>query len=135
MEKINAVITGVGGYVPQYILDNDEMSKIVDTSDEWIMERIGVKTRHILKDEERNGAGVSYMMTKAVQELLQKTQIDPDSVEAVICATSTPDYVLPSTAASSKPDDSDSVYSQIRREKISSIPLLTLCENIGLFCV
>ena len=47
MEKINAVITGVGGYVPKYILDNDEMSRIVDTTDEWIMERIGVKTRHI----------------------------------------------------------------------------------------
>jgi len=99
MEKINAVITGVGGYVPKYILDNDEMSKIVDTSDEWIMERIGVKTRHILKDDERQGAGVSYMMTKAVQELLQKTQVDPDTIEAVICATSTPDYVLPSTAS------------------------------------
>ena len=99
MEKINAVITGVGGYVPKYILDNDEMSKIVDTSDEWIMERIGVKTRHILKDDERQGAGVSYMMTKAVLELLQKTQVDPDTIEAVICATSTPDYVLPSTAS------------------------------------
>ena len=55
MEKINAVITGVGGYVPNYILDNEEMSTIVETSDEWIMERIGVKTRHILKPEE--GAG------------------------------------------------------------------------------
>ena len=90
MDKINAVITGVGGYVPNYILDNDEMSTIVDTSDEWIMERIGVKTRHVLKDDERNGAGTSYLMTKAVQELLQKTQVDPDSIEAVICATTTP---------------------------------------------
>ena len=63
MEKINAVITGVGGYVPKYILDNDEMSRIVDTTDEWIMERIGVKTRHILRDEERQGAGTSYLMT------------------------------------------------------------------------
>ena len=53
----NAVITGVGGYVPDYILDNDEMSRIVDTSDEWIMERIGVKTRHILKPAQ--GAGTS----------------------------------------------------------------------------
>ena len=55
MEKINAVITGVGGYVPDYILDNEEMSRIVDTSDEWIMERIGVKTRHILKPEQGSG--------------------------------------------------------------------------------
>lgn len=99
MEKINAVITGVGGFVPRYILDNDEMSRIVDTSDEWIMERIGVKTRHILKDDERQGQGTSYMMTKAVEELLQKTQVDPDSIEAVICATTTPDYHFPSTAS------------------------------------
>ena len=69
MERLNAVITGVGGYVPDYILDNEEMSRIVDTSDEWIMERIGVKTRHILKPEQ--GSGTSYMMTRAVQQLLQ----------------------------------------------------------------
>ena len=99
MGKINAVITGVGGFVPKYILDNDEMSTIVDTSDEWIMERIGVKTRHILKDDERQGAGVSFMMTKAVEQLLEKTKVDPDSIEAVICATSSADYVLPSTAS------------------------------------
>lgn len=97
MQKINAVITGVGGFVPTYILDNEEMSTIVDTSDEWIMERIGVKTRHILKPEE--GAGTSYMMTKAVQQLLEKTQVDPDSVEVVIAATTTPDYHFPSTAS------------------------------------
>lgn len=97
MEKINAMITGVGGYVPDYILDNEEMSHIVDTSDEWIMERIGVKTRHILKPEQ--GSGVSYMMTRAVRQLLQKTEADPDSIEAVICATTTPDYHFPSTAS------------------------------------
>ena len=99
MDKIYAIITGVGGYVPKYILDNEEMSRIVDTSDEWIMERIGVKTRHILKDDERNGAGTSYLMTKAVEELLAKTQADPDSIEAVVCATTTPDYHFPSTAS------------------------------------
>lgn len=97
MENINAVITGVGGYVPNYILDNEEMSRIVDTSDEWIMERIGVKTRHILRPEQ--GSGTSYMMSLAVQQLLRKTQIDPESVEAVICATTTPDYHFPSTAS------------------------------------
>lgn len=97
MEKINAVITGVGGYVPDYILDNEEMSTIVDTSDEWIMERIGVKTRHILKPEQ--GSGTSYMMTRAVKQLLDKTQVDPDTIEAVIVATTTPDYHFPSTAS------------------------------------
>lgn len=97
MEKINAVITGVGGYVPDYILDNEEMSTIVETSDEWIMQRIGVKTRHILKPEQ--GSGTSYMMTRAVKQLLHKTQVDPASVELVIVATTTPDYHFPSTAS------------------------------------
>lgn len=97
MGKINAVITGVGGWVPTYILDNEEMSTIVETSDEWIMERIGVKTRHILKPEE--GVGTSFMMTKAVKQLLDKTGVDPDSIECVIVATTTPDYHFPSTAS------------------------------------
>ena len=97
MEKINAVITGVGGYVPDYILDNEEMSTIVDTSDEWIMERIGVKTRHILKPEQ--GSGVSYLMTRAVEQLMRKTKAAPESIELVLCATTTPDYHFPSTAS------------------------------------
>jgi len=97
MEKINAVITGVGGYVPDYILDNEEMSTIADTSDEWTMERIGVKIRHILKPEQ--GRGTSYLMERAVRQLLEKTQVDPDSIEALYCATTTPDYHFPSTAS------------------------------------
>ncbi|MCF0198761.1 MAG: ketoacyl-ACP synthase III [Bacteroidaceae bacterium] len=97
MEKLNAVITGVGGYVPDYILDNEEMSRIVDTSDEWIMQRIGVKTRHILKAEQ--GSGTSYMMTRAAKQLLLKTGVAPEEVELVICATTTPDYHFPSTAS------------------------------------
>ncbi|MBO4593009.1 MAG: ketoacyl-ACP synthase III [Bacteroidaceae bacterium] len=97
MSKIHAVITGVGGWVPTYILDNEEMSTIVETSDEWIMERIGVKTRHILKPEE--GTGTSFMMTRAVRQLLDKTGADPDSIDAVIAATCTPDYHFPSTAS------------------------------------
>lgn len=97
MEKINAVITGVGGYVPNYILDNEELSTLVDTSDEWIMERIGVKTRHILKPEQ--GSGTSYLMERAVRQLIYKTGVDPDSIEAVYCATTTPDYHFPSTAS------------------------------------
>ena len=91
------MITGVGGYVPTYILDNEEMSRIVETSDEWIMQRIGVKTRHILKAEQ--GSGTSYMMTRSVNQMLEKTGADPGSVEMVICATTTPDYHFPSTAS------------------------------------
>ena len=97
MEKINAVITGVGGYVPDYILDNEEMSTLVDTSDAWIMERIGVKTRHILKPAQ--GCGTSYMMVRAVKQLLRKTGVDPASIDVVICTTVTADYHFPSTAS------------------------------------
>jgi len=92
---MNAVITGVGGYVPNYVLTNEEISQMVDTSDEWIMTRIGIKERRILKKEE--GVGVSYMAIKAVQELIRKTGLNPLEVSAVVCATTTPDYMLPNT--------------------------------------
>lgn len=96
MEKINAVITGVGGYVPDYILTNDEISRMVDTNEEWIMTRIGVKERRILNEE---GLGSSYMARKAAKQLMQKTGADPASVDLVIVATTTPDYHFPSTAS------------------------------------
>lgn len=96
MEKINAVITGVGGYVPSYVLTNEELSRMVDTTDEWIMTRIGVKERRILSEE---GLGASYMARKAAKQLLQKTGASPDEIDAVIVCTSTPDYHFPSTAS------------------------------------
>ena len=96
MKQINAVITGVGGYVPDYILTNDEISRIVDTTDEWIMGRIGIKERRILNEE---GLGTSYMARKAVKQLMQRTQSNPDDIDLVIVATTTPDYRLPSTAS------------------------------------
>ena len=96
MEKINAVITGVGGYVPDYVLTNDELSRMVDTTDEWIMTRIGVKERRILNEE---GLGTSYMARKAAKQLMQKTGVNPDEIDAVIVCTSTPDYHFPSTAS------------------------------------
>lgn len=95
MEKTIAAITGVGGYLPDYILDNEELSRMVDTTDEWIMSRIGIKTRHILKGE---GKGTSVMASEAVTELLEKTNTDPLSVDLVILATVTPDMLFPSTA-------------------------------------
>ena len=70
MGKINAVITGVGGYVPEYILTNEELARMVDTSDEWITTRVGIKERRILKEE---GLGSSYLGRKAVKQLIQKT--------------------------------------------------------------
>jgi 3-oxoacyl-[acyl-carrier-protein] synthase-3 len=96
MEKINAVITGVGGYVPDYVLTNDELSRMVDTTDEWIMTRIGVKERRILNEE---GLGTSYMARKAAKQLMQKTGANPDDIDAVVVCTTTPDYHFPSTAS------------------------------------
>ena len=96
MGKINAVITGVGGYVPDYVLNNEELSRMVDTNDEWIMSRVGIKERRILNEE---GLGTSYMARKAAKQLLQKTGVDPDSIDALILTTSTADYKFPSTAS------------------------------------
>lgn len=96
MEKINAVITGIGGYVPDYILTNEELSRMVDTSDEWIMTRVGIKERRILTEE---GLGTSYMARKAAKELMAKTGVDPDTIDALIVTTTTPDYKFPSTAS------------------------------------
>ena len=96
MGKISAVITGVGGYVPDYVLTNDELSRMVDTSDEWITTRVGIKERRILTEE---GLGSSYMGRKAAKQLLQKTGVDPDEIDALIVSTTTPDYPFPSTAS------------------------------------
>lgn len=92
---MKAAITGVGAYAPEDILTNDDLAEMVDTTDEWIMTRIGIKTRHILKGE---GLGASYMGERAVNELLQKTNTSPDEVDALICATVTPDHIFPATA-------------------------------------
>lgn len=96
MENINAVITGVGGYVPEYILSNDELSRMVDTNDEWIMSRVGIKERRILNEE---GLGTSYMARKAVKQLLEKTETDASEIDCLIVATTTPDYHFPSTSS------------------------------------
>ena len=96
MGKISAIITGVGGYVPDYILTNEELSRMVDTNDEWIMTRVGIKERRILTEE---GLGTSYMARKAAKQLLQKTGVDPDTIDALIVSTSTADYKFPSTAS------------------------------------
>lgn len=96
MEKINAVITGIGAYVPDDLLTNEELSQMVDTNEEWIMTRVGIKERHVLKEE---GAGTSYMGVRAVRQLLERTHTDPLDVEVILCATTTPDYPFPTTAS------------------------------------
>ena len=82
--------------MPDYILNNEELSRMVDTNDEWIMSRVGIKERHILSEE---GLGTSYMARKAAKQLLKKTGVDPDSIDALIVTTSTADYQFPSTAS------------------------------------
>lgn len=95
MAKIRAAITGVGAFLPEYRLNNHELSKLVDTSDEWIMQRIGIQERRICKEE---GKATSDMGAAAVKELLKKTDTTPDEVDLLICATITPDMPFPATA-------------------------------------
>lgn len=96
MRKISAAITAVGAYVPEYILTNQILETLVDTNDEWITSRTGIKERRILKDE---GKGTSYLAIKAAQDLINKKGINPKDIELVIVATATPDMKAASTAS------------------------------------
>jgi 3-oxoacyl-[acyl-carrier-protein] synthase-3 len=95
MGKLHAKITGIEAYLPEYVLTNEELSQMVETSDEWIMQRVGIKERRILKEE---GLATSDMGAEAVKELLKKTGTKPEEIELVIVATITPDMMFPSTA-------------------------------------
>lgn len=95
MEKIKAVITGVQGWVPDYILTNQELETMVDTNDEWITTRTGIKERRILKGENQ---GTSVIGTESVRVLLEKTNTNPEDIDLIICATVTPDMPFPATA-------------------------------------
>lgn len=95
VRKTKAAITGVHGYVPLDVLSNAELAQMVDTSDEWIVERTGIKERRILKGK---GLGTSHMGAKAVEGLLARTGTAAHEVDLLICATTTPDFVFPSTA-------------------------------------
>ena len=95
MTKINAAITGIQGYVPDYVLNNKELEELVDTNDEWIVSRTGIKERRILKDKNK---GSSDLGTAAVNGLLKKTNTLAEDIDLLICATATPDMLFPSTA-------------------------------------
>lgn len=95
MTNIRAQITGVHGYVPDYVMTNQELATMVDTNDEWITSRTGIKERHILKGENQ---GTSVMGIEAVKGLLKKTNTSPEEIDLIICATTTPDMVFPATA-------------------------------------
>ncbi|MGM0478858.1 MAG: beta-ketoacyl-ACP synthase III [Bacteroidota bacterium] len=94
MSKITAAITGVQGYLPERVMTNKDFEKIIETTDEWITTRTGIKERRILED----GKATSDMGAQAVEKLLQKKNIDPSEIDLVICGTVTPDYPFPSTA-------------------------------------
>ncbi|MFT6866096.1 MAG: 3-oxoacyl-[acyl-carrier-protein] synthase-3 [Cyclobacteriaceae bacterium] len=95
MTKLRAAITGIQGYVPDYVLTNHELEKMVETSDEWIISRTGIKERRILKGENQ---GTSVIGTEAVKGLLEKTGTDPKDIDLILCATVTPDMPFPATA-------------------------------------
>ncbi|MBT0811329.1 ketoacyl-ACP synthase III [Litoribacter ruber] len=95
MEKTRAVIAGVHGWVPEYVLTNKELETMVDTNDEWIVSRTGIKERRVLKGENQ---GTSVIGTHAVKGLLEKTNTNPEDIDLIICATVTPDMVFPATA-------------------------------------
>jgi 3-oxoacyl-[acyl-carrier-protein] synthase-3 len=116
--SLRAAITGVHGYVPEYILTNEELEKIVDTNDEWITTRTGIKERRILKGPNQ---GTSVMATEAVRGLLEKTGTSPKDIDLVICATVTPDYLFPSTA--------NLICSNLGIPSICSFDLLAACSG------
>jgi 3-oxoacyl-[acyl-carrier-protein] synthase-3 len=95
MTKIRAAVTGINAWVPEYRLTNQELSTMVETSDEWIMQRVGIRERRILKGE---GLGTSDLGAPAVRGLLEKTGTSPDEVDLLVCATITPDMMFPATA-------------------------------------
>lgn len=96
MGKIRAAITGIDKYIPEDILTNKDLEKLVDTNDEWITTRTGIKERHVLKDK---NVGSSFMGAEATKKLLKKTNTNPDDIDMIICATITPDRLIPSCAA------------------------------------
>lgn len=95
MSHTKAVITAVGGYVPEDVLSNQDLEKLVDTTDEWITSRTGIKERRILRGE---GKAASFMGVKIVENIMEKSGIQPDEIELLICATITGDMVFPDTA-------------------------------------
>jgi 3-oxoacyl-[acyl-carrier-protein] synthase-3 len=118
MSRIRAAITGVHGYVPDDILTNDELARLVNTSDAWITERTGIKERRILRGK---GLGTSHMAAEAVKGLLKKTQTKPSEVDLLICATVTPDFMFPSTA--------NLVSDMLSMPHIGSFDVLAACSG------
>lgn len=118
MSKKTAAITAVGAYVPDFILSNKVLEGMVETNDEWITSRTGIKERRILKEE---GKGTSFLAIKAAEDLIQKKNLDPKEIDMVIVATATPDLMVAATAAY--------VASQIRAVNAFSYDLQAACSS------
>ncbi|NKI31308.1 beta-ketoacyl-ACP synthase III [Croceivirga thetidis] len=118
MAKRTAAITAVGGYLPEFRLTNQILETMVDTNDEWITTRTGIKERRLLKKE---GAGSSYLAIKAAEDLMQKTNLNPEEIDLVLVATATPDMLVASTAAY--------VASEIGATNAFSYDLLAACSS------
>ncbi|WP_299436218.1 beta-ketoacyl-ACP synthase III [uncultured Maribacter sp.] len=119
MNKLTAAITAVGGYVPKHILTNKMLEEIVDTNDEWITTRTGIKERRILKEDE--GEGTSYLAIKAAEDLIAKKSVNPKEIDLVVVATATPDNMVASTAAF--------VASEIGASNAFAYDLLAACSS------
>ena len=118
MSKITAAITAVGGYVPEYVLSNKELETMVDTNDEWITTRTGIKERRILKDKDK---GTSFLAVEAAKSLLKKSNTDPKEIDMVIMATATPDMPVAVTGAY--------VATQIGADNAFSYDLMAACSS------
>jgi len=118
MSKITAAITAVGKYVPDFVLTNKLLETMVDTNDEWITSRTGIKERRILKEK---GQGSSFMAIKAAENLISKTNLDPQEIELVIVATATPDMQAASTSAF--------VATKIGATEAFSFDLISACSS------
>ncbi len=119
MSKLTAAITAVGSYVPKFVMTNKMLEEMVDTNDEWITSRTGIKERRILKKEE--GEGTSYLAIKAVNDLLKKSNVNPEEIDLVMVATATPDSMVASTAAF--------VASEIGAKNAFAYDLLAACSS------
>lgn len=118
MSKITAAITAVGGYVPEYVLSNKELETMLDTNDEWITARTGIKERRILKDKDK---ATSFLAIEAAKDLLKKNNIDPKDIDMVIMATATPDMPVAVTGAY--------VATQIGADNAFSYDLMAACSS------
>ncbi|MGD1945503.1 MAG: beta-ketoacyl-ACP synthase III [Croceivirga sp.] len=118
MAKTTAAITAVGGYVPEFVLTNQILETMVDTNDEWITTRTGIKERRLLKKE---GAGSSFLAIEAVKDLMRKTELDPKEIDLVLVATATPDMLVASTAAY--------VASEIGADNAFAYDMLAACSS------